>query len=107
MLVLTGFFAFLFIAVLWYRSKPHIQRRSPILILVITFGAWLDSMLELGIHAIQPKDFGLQCQLAIVARLVAHYICYIYILVRIYIVHQVNKLHEEMWDSVQKAQEKD
>lgn len=45
--LITVFFIAVFIGILIKRNEPHIQSRSPILMLIITFGLYCDSLLKL------------------------------------------------------------
>ena len=78
------------------KDKPHIQSRSPILILMITIGVYIDTMLKLAIISIDYENIDIKCQIAIAARIVFYYIAFFFILIRIQRVHNVNKLNEEL-----------
>ena len=54
---MTVMFAFMSFSVFSNRRKPHIQTRSPILILVIMFGAYVDNVLNLAIQFIDDTNF--------------------------------------------------
>jgi len=94
--VLSLVYLALFIGILRNRNKPHIQSRSPILILMITVGVYFDTMLKLAIISTEYKKIDLKCQMAIAARVVFYYVAFIFILIRIQRVHSVNKLNEEL-----------
>lgn len=78
------------------RDKPLILRRSPRLMIVICIGAWLNSVIIVFLMAFPDQNFSEKCQIAIFNRIVPHYILLVYILVRIYIAHKVNKLRDEI-----------
>lgn len=94
--VLTTIYLTIFVSIMRNKNKPHIQSRSPILMLIITFGVYFDSMLKLFIISMRYEKIDVKCQMAIMARVVFYYIAFIFILIRIQRVHSVNKLNEEL-----------
>lgn len=97
--ILSLLYISMMIAIFRKRNKPHIQVRSPILMLIITFGLFLDSLLKLIIIATDYDEIDVKCQLAIASRVVFYYIAYVFILIRISRVHSVHKLIEQLFDN--------
>ena len=77
------FFSLIMLAVCLNRDKPHIQNRSPYLILMITGGVYADTIFKLFIVWLPFQAIDLKCQMAIITRVVFHYIAYLFILFRI------------------------
>ena len=77
----------------YHKDKPPIQNRSPILMLMITIGAYFDSMCKLAIISIPYTGIDIKCTLAIFARMVFYYLTFIFILIRICRVDSINKLN--------------
>ena len=75
-------------------AKPHIQCRSPKLMLVIFFGCYLDTLFKLIIRFLGYEMIGAKCKMALFTRLVLHNMILIFIVVRIKRMHTVNKLQE-------------
>lgn len=89
------------------KDKPHIQSRSPILILMITIGVYIDTILKLLIISTDYENIDIKCQMAIAARIVFYYIAFFFILIRIQRVHNVNKLNEELAKGTSSTKDKD
>ena len=94
--ILTLIYLAIFFSIMRNKNKPHIQSRSPILMLIITFGVYFDTILKLMIISTEYQRIDVKCQMAIAARVVFYYIAFIFILIRIQRVHSVNKLNEEL-----------
>ena len=87
---IIGFlYLFIIIQVWWFRNKPHIQNRSPNLILMINFGVFIDSILKMANASLPLEDVDSKCQLALIRRVIAHYLAFVFILIRI---HRVDKV---------------
>lgn len=63
---------------------------------MITTGVYFDSILKLTVTALDYTEIDVKCTLAIASRVVFYYVAFIFILVRILRVHNVNKLNEEI-----------
>ena len=64
---------------------------------MIVIGVWFDTLFKTYIIMIDYKQIDLKCQLAIITRIVFHYVAFIFIILRINRVHNVNKLEEELF----------
>jgi len=64
---------------------------------MIVIGVWFDTLFKTYIIMIGYTKIDLKCQLAIITRIVFHYVAYIFIILRINRVHNVNKLEEELF----------
>ena len=76
-------FGVIFGAVMYYRERPFIKSRSPLMILMIVCGVFFDTMVKLIIMYLPFTFIDLKCQLSIITRVVFHYIAYLFILFRI------------------------
>lgn len=65
--------------------------------MMIVIGVWFDTLFKTYIIMIDYKQIDLKCQLAIITRIVFHYVAFIFIILRINRVHNVNKLEEELF----------
>jgi hypothetical protein len=61
LIMLTLIYGAIFFSIFSNRNKPHIQSRSPILMLMITVGVYFDSILKLAILSIEYKSIDLKC----------------------------------------------
>ena len=84
----------IFAHIFYNKDKPPIQNRSPILMLMITIGAYFDSICKLLIISIPYTEIDIKCTLAIFARMVFYYLTFIFILIRICRVDSINKLNQ-------------
>lgn len=91
-------FGGIFFTVCYNRDKPKIQNRSPHLILMITGGVALDTIFKLLIVYLPFQAIDLKCQMAIITRVVFHYIAYLFILFRIIRVQKVNDIQKKLID---------
>jgi hypothetical protein len=55
LVVITSIYGLIFGLIFFHRNKPMIQTRSPMLLLIITFGLYFDSMFKI---IIIMKDYG-------------------------------------------------
>jgi uncharacterized membrane protein len=60
-IVLSFIYLCIFVAIFRNRNKPHIQSRSPILMLMITIGVYFDTLLKLLINSISYEQIDLKC----------------------------------------------
>lgn len=80
------------------RDKPHIQNRAPYLMLMITLGVFMDTIFKLLIVFLPFQQIDLKCQMAIITRVVFHYIAYLFILFRINRILTVNDIKKRLID---------
>jgi hypothetical protein len=97
--VLSSFFLAIFIIIFIDMHKPEIQNRSPTLMLMIIIGITFDSVLKLYILMLDYTEIDTKCQLGLISRVVFHYVAYMFILIRIKRVHNVNKIEDELYDA--------
>lgn len=95
-------YSMIFILIIIFHNRPLIQTRSPILMMIITFGLFSDSICKIIIVKTDYHSIDLKCQLGIFSRVVCHYIAYFFILIRIDRVKQfyniMNQVLEKMKD---------
>ena len=92
--VFTVIYSVIMIKTYQVRNKPHIQCRSPKLMLVIFFGCYIDTVTKLLIRYLPLADITAKCTLALITRVVFHNMIVIYVVVRIKRMNTVNKLQE-------------
>ena len=96
---LSVFFLGIFIAIFIDMHKPEIQNRSPTLMLMIIIGILFDSTFKIYILMLNYTDIDTKCQLGLISRVVFHYVAFMFILIRIKRVHNVNKIEDELYDA--------
>jgi hypothetical protein len=97
--VLSLFFLAIFIAIFIDMHKPEIQNRSPTLMLMIIIGILFDSTFKVYILVLRYTEIDTKCQLGLISRVVFHYVAFMFILIRIKRVHNVNKIEDELYDA--------
>lgn len=76
-------YAMIFVLIFIFRNRPMIQTRSPILMMIITFGLYGDSLCKIFIVKSDYTEIDIKCQLGIFSRVVFHYIAFFFIIIRI------------------------
>ena len=67
--------------------------------LMITIGAYFDTMCKLLIISLPYTEIDVKCTFAIFARMVFYYLTFIFILIRIWRVHSVNQLNQSIYQN--------
>jgi hypothetical protein len=67
--------------------------------LMIIIGITLDSTFKLYILILTYTEIDTKCQLGLISRVVFHYVGFMFILIRIKRVHNVNKIEDELYDA--------
>lgn len=83
------------------RNKPHIECRSPKIMLVIFVSCFLDTIFKLIIRFLSVDKIDQKCKLALSTRMVLHNLIVIFLVVRIRRVHQVNTMRKEFFAYVE------
>ena len=66
---------------------------------MIIIGITLDSAFKLYILILTYTEIDTKCQLGLISRVVFHYVGFMFILIRIKRVHNVNKIEDELYDA--------
>ena len=67
--------------------------------LMIIIGILFDSTFKIYILVLKYTDIDTKCQLGLISRVVFHYVAFMFILIRIKRVHNVNKIEDELYDA--------
>ena len=93
--IVTLFYAFLIVLTLRNMNKPHIQCRSPVLILFIFLGSYLDTMFKLLVRMLSIEYIDWKCQLSLFTRHVFHNMILVFSFLRVFRVFMVDKIQRD------------
>jgi hypothetical protein len=70
------------------------------IILMIIAGAYFDTICKIAIVGLPYLYINIKCQLGIYSKTVFHYMCFVFILLRINRVHRVNELNQTISETI-------
>ena len=91
---------------IWIRKKPHIASRSPLLIVMVIIGVFLDSSSTLVVRTLSASYIEMICQASLVQRSVIHWMIILFIIYRIQRVKRVTMIQMDILKFKREIQKK-
>ena len=98
LLLISGVYVYLLDDIRKHRFNPRISSRQPRLLFIITLASYIDVCCKLGILSLSYTLVDIKCLLAIQKRMFFHYVMYIFMIKRIWVVHRVTKLQNQLYE---------